>query len=125
MAISSMKTVRSAATKRFPIYVATSSKITISSLISTALGFTCGTIGRDPFKPRALTGCPLGTMSQPDLPLLKLLSVVIPARDEEGSIGSTIDHLRSELSRQGIPHEIIVVDDHSTDATWAKLMQLA
>jgi dolichol-phosphate mannosyltransferase len=64
-------------------------------------------------------------MSQPDLPPLKLLSVVIPARDEEGSIGSTIDHLRSELSRQGIPHEIIVVDDHSTDATWAKLRQLA
>ena len=51
-------------------------------------------------------------------PPLQLLSVVIPARDEEGCIASTVEHLHVELRIHGIPHEIIVVDDGSTDATW-------
>jgi len=49
---------------------------------------------------------------------LTLLSVVIPARDEEGCIASTIEHLHLELSLHGVPHEIVVVDDGSTDSTW-------
>ena len=48
---------------------------------------------------------------------LKLLSVVIPARDEEGCIASTVEHLHLELRLNGIEHEIIVVDDGSTDQT--------
>ena len=48
---------------------------------------------------------------------LKLLSVVIPARDEEGCIASTIEHLHVELRLNSIPHEIIVVDDGSQDRT--------
>lgn len=51
-----------------------------------------------------------------------LLSIVIPARDEEGCIASTIEHLHLELRLQGINHEIIVVDDGSTDSTW-KILQ--
>ena len=49
---------------------------------------------------------------------LQLLSIVIPARDEEGCIASTIEHLHLELSLHGVPHEIVVVDDGSTDSTW-------
>lgn len=53
---------------------------------------------------------------------LNLLSVVIPARDEEGCIASTISHLHLELKLRGVPHEIVVVDDGSTDSTWQILM---
>ncbi len=49
---------------------------------------------------------------------LRLLSVVIPAQNEEGCIASTIQHLSVELRLRGVPHEIVVVDDGSTDRTW-------
>ena len=55
---------------------------------------------------------------------LKLLSIVIPARDEEGCIASTVEHLHVELRLQKIPHEIVVVDDGSSDATWKILTEL-
>jgi len=55
---------------------------------------------------------------------LKLLSVVIPARDEEGCIASTVEHLHLELDLQRVPHEIVVVDDGSSDSTWTILCAL-
>jgi dolichol-phosphate mannosyltransferase len=55
---------------------------------------------------------------------LELLTIVIPARDEEGCITSTVEHLYVELNIHGVPHEIVVVDDGSTDATWGKLAQV-
>ncbi|MBV9126586.1 MAG: glycosyltransferase family 2 protein [Verrucomicrobia bacterium] len=55
---------------------------------------------------------------------LTLLSIVIPARDEEGAIAPTVEHLHAVLSQENVPHEIIVVDDGSTDSTWALLTAL-
>lgn len=60
-----------------------------------------------------------------DAPPLKLLSIVIPARDEEGCIASTVEHLHLELSLNKIPHNIVVVDDGSRDRTWEILTEVA
>ncbi len=45
------------------------------------------------------------------------LSVVIPAHDEAGSIAATVRGLTESLDRAGIEHEILVIDDASTDHT--------
>ena len=42
---------------------------------------------------------------------LKLLSIVIPARDEEGLIGEIVDSVRPYAD------EILVIDGHSRDRT--------
>jgi dolichol-phosphate mannosyltransferase len=57
-------------------------------------------------------------------PPAKLLSVVIPARNEEECIGATVEHLHAELGSRQIPHEIVVVDDGSSDRTWSILEAL-
>jgi dolichol-phosphate mannosyltransferase len=49
---------------------------------------------------------------------LNLLSVVIPARNEQDAIPGTLEHLYIELRRSNIPHELVVVDDGSSDGTW-------
>jgi dolichol-phosphate mannosyltransferase len=53
------------------------------------------------------------------------LSVVIPANNEEGSIAATVRDLFSRLNDEAIDHEIIVVNDGSTDGTERVLEKLA
>ena len=45
------------------------------------------------------------------------LSVVIPARNEEGAVEETLSSLLGTLRAEAIPFEIIVVDNGSTDKT--------
>jgi len=48
---------------------------------------------------------------------VQTLSVVIPAHNEETSVGPTIMAIATCLTAQAIPFEIVVVDDHSSDRT--------
>jgi dolichol-phosphate mannosyltransferase len=57
-------------------------------------------------------------------PPLTLFSIVIPARDEEASLPSTLRDLHAAFVTEKVPHEIIVVDDGSHDRTWAVLQDL-
>jgi dolichol-phosphate mannosyltransferase len=52
------------------------------------------------------------------------LSIVIPARDEEGSIEQTVAEIATALAGERIPFEIVIVDDGSTDQTAARVQRL-
>jgi dolichol-phosphate mannosyltransferase len=46
-----------------------------------------------------------------------ILSIVIPVHNEEGSVRPTVTEIYSTLDRHAIPHEILVINDHSKDRT--------
>jgi dolichol-phosphate mannosyltransferase len=48
-----------------------------------------------------------------------LLSVCIPAHNEEENIGKTIDAVAAELARAGVPYEFVIANDNSKDGTEA------
>lgn len=48
---------------------------------------------------------------------MSAVSIVIPAYDEGEAIGDVIDQVISVMEKAEIPHEVIVVDDGSTDKT--------
>src|SRR2546423_9814384 len=55
-----------------------------------------------------------------DLKRGRRVSVCLPARDEEATIGAIVTAVRSELQdRSGLVDEIVVVDDGSVDRTAA------
>ena len=45
------------------------------------------------------------------------LSIIIPAKNEEGNLEETINEINSILLKNNIQHEIIVINDHSNDST--------
>jgi dolichol-phosphate mannosyltransferase len=53
-----------------------------------------------------------------------LFSVVIPAHNEQGNLQETIPAIVAALDGAGIRHEIVVVNDNSSDGTEAELMEL-
>jgi glycosyltransferase involved in cell wall biosynthesis len=55
--------------------------------------------------------------------LLRLLSVVVPLRDEEGTVREL--HRRLDEALTGVPFELILVDDASSDSTPRLLDELA
>ncbi len=52
------------------------------------------------------------------------LSVVIPAQNEEGSVGTTVDGVVAVLEREGIEYEVLVIDDGSEDRTAAVVEEI-
>jgi dolichol-phosphate mannosyltransferase len=53
-----------------------------------------------------------------------MLSVVIPAHNEEGNLRRTVPDLVAALDGAGIRHEILIVNDSSTDGTGAEAAAL-
>ncbi|HLZ87212.1 MAG TPA: glycosyltransferase family 2 protein [Puia sp.] len=53
------------------------------------------------------------------------LSVVIPAYNEEGSIEATVRTIHEALARNGISHQVLVVNDNSKDRTQEILQALS
>ena len=45
------------------------------------------------------------------------LSIIIPAKNEEGDIEDTLNNIHNNLVISNIKHEIIVINDHSKDST--------
>lgn len=46
-----------------------------------------------------------------------MVSIVVPAFNEAATLGRVLDGIASTLAREGIEHELIAVDDASTDET--------
>ena len=51
----------------------------------------------------------------------KMISVIIPAYNEEGMIAKTAETISAILASAAIDHELIFVNDGSKDSTWDKL----
>ncbi len=49
--------------------------------------------------------------------MIEGVSLVLPAYNEEGAVGTVVQAFEAALKSSGMPHEILVVDDGSTDET--------
>lgn len=54
-----------------------------------------------------------------------ILSVLIPVHNESDQIAQNLSLIHAEASKIGVPMEIIVIDDGSTDNTWQALEMMA
>jgi glycosyltransferase involved in cell wall biosynthesis len=67
-------------------------------------------------------------LAQPTTPparsWLRLVSLVIPVFNEEGNLSELHRRITGVLDAQGIPFEIVFVDDGSTDGTWRVITDL-
>ncbi len=57
--------------------------------------------------------------------LRRMVSVVIPAYNEESIIERTVHAVREQLERSGVGFEILVVDDGSRDGTYGKVRRMS
>ena len=52
------------------------------------------------------------------------LSIIIPAKDEEGDIENTLISIHNILKTNNVEHEILIINDHSVDSTLEILSSL-
>src|SRR5262249_3587363 len=64
----------------------------------------------------SVPSAPRVTVSTTD-PAAPLLSVCIPAHNEQENIGRTIDAIATSLTAAAIPYEFVIANDNSTDGT--------
>ena len=53
-----------------------------------------------------------------------ILSVLVPVHDEGDQIAENLSLIHAEASKTGLPMEMIVIDDGSTDNTWHVLQRM-
>ncbi len=53
------------------------------------------------------------------------ISVVIPAYNEEESLTELNEWISRVMQKHGFTYEILLIDDGSTDSTWAKIVELS
>jgi dolichol-phosphate mannosyltransferase len=63
-----------------------------------------------------------GSVTEQPAPLTSL-SIVMPARNEDGCVAATVRKLYREMTEHAIGHEIVAVDDNSVDRTWEILQK--
>lgn len=71
---------------------------------------------------------PLATVFPPvegGLPAVTSISIVTPLYNEEGNVGEFYSRVSESLQRIGLPYEIVLIDDGSTDGTWRAIEALA
>ena len=60
----------------------------------------------------------------PALSPVPVISVVTPACNEEESIGYLVERVIAVLRGLGVEHELLIVDDGSSDGTWARIVEI-
>ena len=68
---------------------------------------------------------PNARRSDADAALRRRLTIVLPALNEEANIEAAVQHSTDVASRHCDDHEVIVVDDGSTDSTSAIVERMA
>ena len=54
-----------------------------------------------------------------------MISIIIPSYNEEGNVSHTAEVVRKIMEENGIPYELVFVNDGSTDGTWDRLEAMA
>jgi glycosyltransferase involved in cell wall biosynthesis len=52
-------------------------------------------------------------------------SIVVPVFNSAGQVGETVDQIAAEMQRQGLAYELILVNDGSSDGSWAVIAEKA
>lgn len=72
----------------------------------------------------AVSSRPLSTTFRPGLRPAVDVSVLVPAKDEVGNLALFVELCDAMIREQSARYEVVIVDDGSTDGSWALLQEL-